>query len=95
MEKVNIFLLLFASFGLSYIIQFSKILQIPRNFITKKSNFISEMLKCVFCTNFWCGVFLCIVLFYYLSFPELILTPLAATGFGGILGLLVDRLELG
>lgn len=70
-----------AVYGTALIVTAAKIFDKPRTWISSKSKFIGEMLKCILCTSFWCGLAWG---FYWNPFTNInnIFTPL----FNGVLG---------
>lgn len=50
----------FIAYGMTSIIVWGSIFDVPRNWITKKSKFFGELIGCVLCTSTWVGFFLSI-----------------------------------
>lgn len=47
-----------ATYGIAYFIADSFIYEIPREWISKKSKFLAELLHCNVCLSFWIGLIL-------------------------------------
>jgi hypothetical protein len=45
-----------ACIGLMCILKYGSILNIPRNFLTKRSAVLLDLFSCSLCLGFWCGV---------------------------------------
>lgn len=52
----------FMGYGMSTILVYGSILEKPRNWIKKHSNFFGELLGCMMCTSTWVGFFMSICL---------------------------------
>lgn len=52
----------FIAYGMSTILVYGSILEIPRNWIKQHSKFFGELLGCILCTSTWVGFFLSICL---------------------------------
>lgn len=48
----------FVAYGMTTILVYGAILEKPRNWIKKKSNFFGELLGCMMCTSTWVGFFM-------------------------------------
>ncbi len=78
--KENVFLILLACYGLTFILMHGKPLNKPKNWIIKRSKFIEELLKCSFCTGFYSSIIISLIIWDYF-----ILLPLAGCGFCGLM----------
>ena len=65
---------LLACIGLTFILKYGTILNIPRNIFTRLHPCIDKLFKCSLCLGFWSGCFI----WYYSR--ENILLPLASAG---------------
>ena len=54
-----------ASYGLAWSILYAKPLARLNNYLTNKHFVLAELLSCIVCTGFWCGL-----LFSFIFFPE-------------------------
>lgn len=52
----------FISYGLTTIIVYGSIFEIPRQIIIKNSKFLGDLIGCVLCTSTWVGFFLSLTL---------------------------------
>ncbi len=78
--KENVFLVLLACYGLTFILMHGKPLNKPRNWIIKKSKFIEELLKCSFCVGLYSGAIISLII------KDLyILLPLSSVVFCGLM----------
>lgn len=50
------FQLLLAAIGLTFILKYGFILNVPRNWLKNKSVYLNELLSCSQCLGFWCGL---------------------------------------
>lgn len=48
--------LLLAAIGLTFILKYGFILNVPRNWLKGKSVYLKELLSCSQCLGFWCGL---------------------------------------
>lgn len=48
--------LLFAAIGLTFILKYAFIFNVPRNWLKDKSVYLKELLSCSQCLGFWCGL---------------------------------------
>jgi len=60
---MEILIWILAAYGMSQILVFGAIFDKPRNWITKHSTFLGDLLGCMMCTSTWVG-FLYSVVFY-------------------------------
>lgn len=44
------------SYGISYLLAESNLLEKPRAWIASKSHFLGELVYCIICTSFWVGL---------------------------------------
>ena len=63
---------LLACIGLTFILKYGTILNVPRSYLSR-FNFFKELFKCSLCLGFWSGVFV------YIVSQEYILLPLASS----------------
>lgn len=54
--------LLIAAIGLTFILKYAFILNVPRNWLKSKGVYLKELLSCSQCLGFWCGL-----LIYFLA----------------------------
>lgn len=54
----NILLIILAGVGITNLIVNASILDIPRNFLSEKSNFMNGLINCMMCSGFWVGLIL-------------------------------------
>jgi len=52
----------FMGYGLTTILVYGSIFEVPRERIKKNSKFFGDLIKCVMCTSTWVGFFMSIVL---------------------------------
>lgn len=52
----------FMGYGLTTILVYGSIFEVPREWIKKNSKFFGDLIKCVMCTSTWVGFFMSITL---------------------------------
>lgn len=55
---INFFIFALAGIGITNIIVNASILDIPRDFLSDKSEFAEKLLSCMLCSGFWVGILL-------------------------------------
>ena len=71
------------SYGMSQILVYGSIFNTPREWISRHSKFMGELLECMMCTSTWVGFFLSVV--FYSPTESLISYPYTNIFFDGIL----------
>ena len=71
------------AYGLSQILVYGSIFNKPREWISRHSKFMGELLECMMCTSTWVGFFLSLV--FYSPTESLISYPYTNIFFDGIL----------
>lgn len=90
---LDVIIVLFAFYGLSYIVKESSIFSSIRSWIISKSSFMAELFYCWFCVGFHCGWIV-----YLLHepmpwhFAAALLWALAGSAISGITNALFNRL---
>lgn len=79
--------ILLICYGITYLLRYAEIFNIPRKFLIKKSLFVKKVLKCQYCSGFWAGVILSAFLYTTgCSDNFLLMTlPVASLSFSGLL----------
>lgn len=89
----QIVLVLLACFGMTLILVHSKILNCPRKFISEKSDFFNDLLKCSMCTGWWVGLYYAFIMVLFSTYPLLFYfftMPFASSG----VSFLLERLSI-
>lgn len=60
---MEIFYFMIVAYGMANILVYGKIFDKPRNWVTSNSEFLKKLLSCIFCTGWWVGVYLSLLLF--------------------------------
>ena len=60
MTFINFLLFILAGVGITNLVVNATILDYPRDFVTKNSEFLEKLLSCMMCSGFWVGVILSI-----------------------------------
>lgn len=85
-------LLMFAMAGMTMILVHGKILDVPRDTLSKKYTFFRNMIKCSMCSGFWVGFYGLLLLWLHAISPVLFYfftLPLASSCFSFIVERLV------
>jgi len=72
-----------AAYGMSQILVFGSIFDTPRNWITKYSKFLGDLLGCMMCTSTWVGFFYSLT--FYSPTASMIIVPYTNVFFDGML----------
>lgn len=58
---MNCFLIITASIGLLFILKYSYILKVPREWLCKQSHWMEKLFSCSQCLGFWSGFFVALL----------------------------------
>jgi hypothetical protein len=72
-----------AAYGMSQILVYGSIFNTPREWISRQSKFLGELLECMMCTSTWVGFFFSLV--FYSPTASLVIYPYTNIFFDGIL----------
>ena len=79
-----------ASYGLAWSLLYAKPLRYPVNKLKQVSFVFEEMLACIVCTGFWCGLLLSFIFYPKLNFIMQLSFAFANVAFTWILANLLD-----
>ena len=78
-----------------WIIRYGSILNLPRNFLSNKSEVLKDLLNCSLCLGFWCGAFIGVSLYFlHENNTYYFILPLASSAACWFFDSLLDLIQL-
>lgn len=95
---MSCFLIITASIGLLFILKYSYILKVPREWLCRQSHWMEKLFSCSQCLGFWSGFFVALLCKFFDPFGFsaccILLYALAVSFIGQAVDLLMEVLDM-